>query len=147
MQSINSLPITKEDEELAQASIDIIKKLFKKNFHGVGAALRTKAGKIYTAVHLEANVGRIAVCAEAIVLGKAISEGEKEFDTVVAALHTDEGEADICSPCGMCRELMTDYNKNIKVIVKNEGKLFKCEMLSLLPGKFQNAYEMSYTDS
>ena len=130
-----SLPITKEDEELAQAAKDKIKKLFKKDFHGVGAALRTKAGKVYTAVHLEASVGRIAVCAEAIALGKAISEGETEFDTVVAAIYLDGGKIEICSPCGMCRELMTDYSKDIKVIVEDEGKLFKCEMKNMLPMK------------
>ena len=116
IKGINLLSLTKEDEELAQASIDVIKKFFKKQFHAVGAALRTKGGKIYSAVHLEGALGRTSVCAEAIVLGKAISEGEKEFDTVVAALHHDDGKVEICSPCGMCRELMTDYEKDIKVI-------------------------------
>ncbi|XP_055355827.1 blasticidin-S deaminase-like [Paramacrobiotus metropolitanus] len=133
---ITPLTVTPADEELAQASIDIIEILFKPNFHAVGAALRTKSGKLYTAVHLEAGIGRIAVCAEAIVLGKAISEGETEFDAIVAALHQDDGKVNVCSPCGMCRELLTDYQKDIDVILLENGKLLKCKMMDLLPLKY-----------
>jgi cytidine deaminase len=57
------------DLELIEAARSIIRERFKPNFHHVGAALRTQSGQIFAAVHLEANVGRIAVCAEAIALG------------------------------------------------------------------------------
>jgi cytidine deaminase len=84
---MEALPITVEDEQLIKAAKDTIRKFYKYGKHHIGAALRTKSGKIFTAVHLEANVGRVAVCAEAIVIGKAISEGEHEFDTIVAVRH------------------------------------------------------------
>ena len=38
-------------------------------------------------MHVEANVGRITVCGEAMAIGKSISEGDHEFDTIVAVAH------------------------------------------------------------
>ena len=73
---MNTLPLTAENEQLVEKAKEVIAKYYQLNKHHVGAALRTKSGKVFTAVHLEANVGRVAVCAEAIALGKAISEGE-----------------------------------------------------------------------
>ena len=102
---MESLPITPEDEDLIARAREIIDRLFVPGRHHVGAAVRTASGRVYAAVHLEANVGRIAVCAEAVALGKAISEGERAFDTVVAVLRTDDAPDPprVVSPCGMCR--------------------------------------------
>ena len=134
------LPITVEDGQLIKAAKDTIRKFYKYGKHHVGAALRTKSGKIFTAVHLEANVGRVAVCAEAIVIGKAISEGEDEFDTIVAVGHPEPDEQDreirVVSPCGLCRELISDYGADVKVIFSDNDKVKKCAILDLLPYKF-----------
>jgi cytidine deaminase len=137
---MKTLPITKQDQELIEAAKRVISKYYQHNKQEIGAALLTKSGRIFTAVHLGANVGRIAVCAEAIVIGKAISEGEKEFDTVVAVKHPDPVDADqeirVASPCGMCRELISDYGRDIKVIFAEQGKIKKCHVLELLPAKY-----------
>ena len=81
---MKTFPITKEDKKLIDEATNIINKYHKHNKHNVGAAVKTSSGKIFSAVHLEANIGRIAVCAEPIAMGKAISEGENKFDTIVA---------------------------------------------------------------
>jgi cytidine deaminase len=39
-------------------------------------------------------------------------------------------------PCGMCRELISDYGKNIDVIIPYNDKLVKCNVLELLPEKY-----------
>lgn len=139
-EKMKTLAITFEDEQLIKAAKDIISKYYKHGKHHVGAALRTKSGKIFTAVHLEANVGRAAVCAEAIVIGKAISEGENEFDTIVAVRHPNPHEQNqkirIVSPCGICRELISDYGADVKVIFSGNGEVKKCVILDLLPHKF-----------
>ena len=109
---MRTLPITIEDEQLIKAAKDTILKYYKYGKHHIGAALRTKSDKIFTAVHLEANVGRVDVCAEAIVIGKAISEGENEFETIVAVRHPNPDEQNqeikVVSPCGICRELISE---------------------------------------
>lgn len=61
-------PIELNDKELIENARSIIIKRFKENYHHVGAALRTKSGKVFSSVHLEAYVGRVAVCAEAIAI-------------------------------------------------------------------------------
>jgi len=139
---MKTLPITIEDEQLIKAAKDTVLKYYKYRKHHIGAALRTKSGKIFTAVHLEANVGRVAVCAEAIVIGKAISEGENEFDTIVAVRHPNPNEQNleirVVSPCGICRELISDYGADIKVIFSDNNEVKKCVVSDLVPYKFKH---------
>jgi cytidine deaminase len=137
---VNTLPLTEADAQLIAEAQSVIARLYRPGKHHVGAALRTRSGKVFTAVHLEANVGRVAVCAEAIVLGKAISEGERDFATIVAVRRArpDEPEREIAvvSPCGICRELISDYGPDTQVIFVEGGAVKKCAVLDLLPGKY-----------
>jgi cytidine deaminase len=139
---MNLLPITDEDIELIEAARCLIKRLYKQRKHHIAAALRTAHGEIYTAVHLEAHVGRVAVCAEAAVLCKAVSEGETKLDTIVAVRHPMHNEPDqeikVVSPCGMCRELLSDYAANLKVIFNENGKPKKAFLHELLPSKYDH---------
>ncbi|CAH1195846.1 Blasticidin-S deaminase [Paenibacillus auburnensis] len=132
--------ISIEDQTLVASAKEIIRKRYAWERHHVSAALRTKTGEIFTAVHLEANLPRVSVCAEAMVIGKAISEGYQEFDTIVAVRHPDPDSEDreikVVSPCGMCRELIADYAKDCKVIVPAEGTLAKVDILELLPLRY-----------
>lgn len=132
--------ITNEDIQLINNAKKTIKELYKEGKHHVGAAIRTRSGKIYSAVHLEAYIGRVSVCAEAVVLGKAISEGECDFDTIVAVRHPDLSEEaqeiEVVSPCGMCRELISDYGPEINVILKKDNQYIKVKVSELLPEKY-----------
>lgn len=135
------MTIEQTDLELIKAAQDTIKRLYKDGKHHIGAAVRTKTGKIYSAVHLEAYIGRVSVCAEAIVLGKAISEGESEFETIVAVRHPDQDEInqniEVVSPCGICRELISDYGTEIQVILKVGEEHIKKNIRGLLPDKYK----------
>ena len=107
----------------------------------VGAALRTRSGRVFTGVHLEATVGRIAICAEAIAIGRAATEaGDTEIDTIVAVYHpSDRANADIrvVAPCGMCRELISDYSSDAMVIMPAKaGGTKKRSIQDLLPDKY-----------
>lgn len=120
------------DRKLIEEARSIIAKHFREDYHHVGAALRTKSGKIFSAVHLEAYVGRIAVCAEAIAIGMAAAAGDTEIETIVAV----NREGQIVSPCGMCRELISDYAPSCKVIITEEEIVTVSE---LLPRKYQRS--------
>ena len=135
---MKTFPITKEDKKLIDEATNIINKYHKHNKHNVGAAVKTSSGKIFSAVHLEANIGRIAVCAEPIAMGKAISEGENKFDTIVAVGYSGtrgRKKIQVIEPCGMCRELVTDYALNAKVIIPKGRGVEKVYMRDLLPHK------------
>jgi cytidine deaminase len=123
-------PVDLSDEKLIEEARCIISKRFKENYHHVGAALRTKSGKIFSAVHLEAYVGRVAVCAEAIAIGMAAAKGDTEIETIVAV----DRQEQVVSPCGICRELISDYAPRCKVIIA-EGE--STTINELLPRKYQ----------
>lgn len=124
--------LSQQDTELLEQARSIIKERFKQDWHHVGAALRTRSGKTFAAVHLEANVGRIAVCAEAIAIGMAAAAGDTEIETIVAVNRRGE----VVAPCGMCRELISDYSPEAQVIMPSpEGEIF-IPVCQLLPNKY-----------
>lgn len=125
--------LNEKDRALVAAAREIIAKRFKEDYHHVGAALRTKSGKVYSAVHLEAYIGRISVCAEAVALGMAAADGDTQIDTIVAV----DRRGEVVSPCGMCRELVLDYSRDAKVIVIGANGEESMPMASLLPQKYQ----------
>jgi cytidine deaminase len=133
--------ISPVDIELIEAAKDIIRLRYRPDWHTVGAAVRMRSGRVYTGVHLEANVGRVAVCAEAIAIGKAVSDGDEEIGTIVAVCHPRPESADrairVVAPCGMCRELIADYGANAKVIVPNGEEVATVQISELLPGRYR----------
>jgi cytidine deaminase len=128
-----------DDRELIEAAARAIGSRFKPNWHVVGAALRTRTGEIVTGIHLEASVGRIAVCAEAIALGRAATElGSTEIDTIVAVYHAVDGAIRVVAPCGMCRELISDYAPDARVIIPAPGDTVCVEQVQkLLPVRYR----------
>lgn len=134
--------LSDEDLFLIDTARAAIRTRYRPNWHVVGAALRTRSGRVFTGVHLEANVGRIAVCAEAVALGRAATEaGDTEVDTIVAVYHPPPTAADqtprMVAPCGMCRELIADYAPNARVLVPGEdGRPVALPVATLIPGKY-----------
>lgn len=127
--------ITESDRNL----IEIALKCLNDNFddgvynHTVGCALLCKNGKIYKGVNCDGIHGS---CAEYITMGIAISNGEREFDTIVA-VH-DKAPNCVVSPCGNCRQMLFEYCPDIKVIVNDEnGNLTKVTAKDLLPFAWQ----------
>ncbi len=134
--------LRKADNELVAAAIAAIKQRYRYDWQEVGAALRTRSGKIFTGVNLDAYLGRMAVCAEAVALGRAFVDlGDTGIDTIVAVRHPDPDEKDqsiaVVSPCGACRELIFDYDRNARVIVPNGRSAAVVPIADLLPNKYR----------
>lgn len=123
-------------QQLVCKAQQIIRERFAEGRHHVGAALRTASGRVFTAVHLEATVGRIDVCAEAVALGMAAAAGETEVVTVVAV----DRAGHVVSPCGMCRELISDYSPGAQVIVPGADGPVVTTISSLLPNKYRSRW-------
>lgn len=126
-----------DDDELIKAAMAAIASRYKPDWHVVGAALRLRSGELVTGIHLDASVGRIAVCAEAIALGRAATEhGSTEVESIVAVRHSRTGTISVVAPCGMCRELISDYAPHARVLVPDEQQEFVVRPISeLLPVK------------
>ncbi len=127
------LCLSEKDTALLESARAIIKSRHKKFWHVIGAALRTRSGRVFSAVHIEAGVGRIAVCAEAIAIGMAATAGDTEIESIVA-VHAD---GTIAAPCGMCRELILDYSPAALVIVPGEREGVVVPIESLIPNKYK----------
>lgn len=98
----------------------------------VGAALRTKTGRLFTGVNVENAAYPHTMCAERVAIFKAVSEGEQEFEVIAVA--TDNGG----SPCGGCRQVMAEFGLDTLVLIANgKGKLLKeTTVKELLPEAF-----------
>lgn len=98
----------------------------------VGAALRTRSGRIYTGCNVENAAFPTSICAERVAIFKAVSEGEKEFD-VIAVVTANGG-----SPCGSCRQVMAEFGLDTLVLISDTGGhlLRETSVAKLLPGAF-----------
>lgn len=105
------------------------------NYH-VGAALRTKSGRIFTGVNVENAAYPTTMCAERVAIYKAVSEGELEFD-VIAVVTSNGG-----SPCGGCRQVMAEFGLETVVLIGNgAGEILEETTVNgLLPGAFTPAH-------
>ena len=133
--------LSDRDHELIAAATQAITQRYRNDWQEVGAALRTRDGRVYTGVNLDAYLGRMAVCAEAVALGRAVTEtGETGIETIVAVRHPEPLEPDrsirVVSPCGSCRELIWDYDRNARVIVPTANGPAVSAIGELLPNKY-----------
>ena len=98
----------------------------------VGAALRTKSGRIFTGCNVESAAYPTSMCAERVAVFKAVSEGEREFE-VIAVVTSNGG-----SPCGGCRQVLAEFGLDTIVLIADEqGRLVQeTSVGGLLPGAF-----------
>ena len=91
----------------------------------VGAALRTRGGKIYTGICIDVACG-IGFCAEHSAVAEMLKARETEIVAVVAV-----NRKVILPPCGRCRELMFQINcKNASTqVLLSEGRVVKLRKL------------------
>ena len=136
----------KAERELIAAATAAIKQRYRDDWQEVGAALRTRSGEIFTGVNLDAYLGRMAVCAEAVALGRAFVDlGDDGIAMIVAVRHPPPGAKDqtisVVSPCGACRELIFDYDPKARVIVPNGRAAAVVPIAELLPNKYSRGPE------
>lgn len=99
----------------------------------VGAAIETADGKVYTGCNVENASYTPTCCAERVALFKAVSEGKKRFKRVAIA----GGSSKICSPCGVCRQVLVEFAKDLEVIMSNsKGKAEVSSLAELLKKPF-----------
>jgi len=133
--------LSEQDNALIEAAREAIRKRYRNDWQEVGAAMRTRSGQLLTGVNLDAYLGRMAVCAEAVALGRAVTDlGETGIDIIVAVRHPKPSEADqtiaVVSPCGACREMIWDYDRNARVIVPSKNGPVIVSISELLPNKY-----------
>lgn len=101
---------------------------------GVGAAILTKDGKVYRGCNIENAAYSMCNCAERTAIFKAYSEGDRDFQLLAVVADTDRP----CSPCGACRQVISELcPKDMKVVLTNlKGEIKELTVEELLPGAF-----------
>jgi cytidine deaminase len=79
--------------------------------YAVGAAVKTRSGKIYTGCNIENAAYPTGVCAERVAIFKAVSEGERELVSLAVVT------SNVGSPCGACRQAFSEFAADDAVIV------------------------------
>lgn len=102
------------------------------NFY-VGAAVLTSDNKSYTGCNVESSSYSLTICAERNAIFKAISEGEREFKAIAVAGDNE----DFISPCGACRQVISDICGEIDIVLVNaNGEYIVKKTSELLPFAF-----------
>ena len=128
-----------EDIRLLEIAQTLLARVWVHGRHEVATALRAADGKIYTGVHLEGSCRRSSICAEGVALGTARAGLEPGspllIDTVVSVQIKPAGQFRIIAPCGVCRELLSDYSPETKIWITAETGIIAVAALDLLPHK------------
>ena len=102
----------------------------------VGAALLCKDGKVYLGANVENSSYPLCMCAERNALYNAMMDGYKKEDFLALAIVADTDEA--CSPCGACRQVISElFPKEGKIYLSNlKGAFKETNIAELLPFAF-----------
>ena len=102
----------------------------------VGAALLCKDGKVFAGANVENSSYPLCMCAERNALYNALMNGYKKDDFVALAIVADTEEP--CSPCGACRQVISElFPKERKIYLANlHGALKETNIKELLPFAF-----------
>lgn len=131
------------DKELITAALNAMEKAYAPySGYKVGAALLCKNGKLFTGCNIENASYTPTVCAERTAFFKAVSEGEREFEKIAVVGGKDGNVTDTFMPCGVCRQVMTEFCKaDFTVLVaKSADEYCSFTLEQLLPHSFSDKY-------
>ena len=97
----------------------------------VGAVVLTKEGNVYKGTNIENSSFGATCCAERVALFNAITNGERDFESI-----TVYSKNKLPFPCGICRQVLADFNENMKVIVATDCESREFALKELLPNFF-----------
>lgn len=125
-----------DDNALVQAAIDAARAAYAPySGYRVGAALLGADGVIYGGCNIENASYPVTICAERVALVKAVSVGVQRF-TAIAVVTRDAG-----SPCGMCRQMLSEFAPFLRVILADDAGTvhYVGTLQDLLPRQFTPA--------
>lgn len=85
----------------------------------VAAAILTKKGNIYTGICLD-TASTLGICAERNAIFNMLTNGESKIEKIVCVM----SNGNVGTPCGACRELIMQLDKdskNIQILIDKNG--------------------------
>lgn len=133
--------VKKEDisiiEQMIEEAIYVRKNAYSPYSHfQVGACLQGLDGKLYTGCNIENASFSATNCAERTAFFKAVSQGVKKFSRIVIVGGKENGNLELCPPCGICRQVMMEFcnPEKFEIILATSTKEYQVYLLKqLLP--------------
>ena len=125
-------------KELISAALEARKNSYSPySGYSVGAALLCKDGSIFTGCNIENASYGATMCAERTALFGAVATGHRDFEAI-AIVGGKGDEADLPYPCGICRQVLSEFCDNdFKVIVaRSENDYVEYTLGEMLPCSF-----------
>ena len=82
----------------------------------VGAAVLTRAGRVYSGCNVENSTYGATICAERSAIAAMVAAGDR--DPVACVVVT--GGRTPGSPCGICRQVLAEFARDMKVLLLAE---------------------------
>jgi len=126
-------PLLITDEQLLQKANEIRERAYAP-YSGfkVGAALLCADGTVFTGINIENAAFGPSICAERTAFFKAISEGYRDFAKIAVTC-----DKEYCSPCGVCRQVMSEHAPDLEILMGNlQGTFKSVSIRDLLPQGF-----------
>jgi homotetrameric cytidine deaminase len=102
----------------------------------VGAALLAADGRVVTGGNVENASYGLTICAERAAVCRALAEGLRELVAVAVAAPE---RAVTASPCGACRQVLSEFGPELTVVYRLRGELVAQPLSELLPAAFELA--------
>jgi cytidine deaminase len=100
----------------------------------VGAALITPTGEIFSGCNIENASFGATVCAERVALFTAMAAGHRRLAALAIIADTPEP----APPCGLCRQVLAEFNPDCVIIMANlAGAQRSANLNELLPLAFR----------
>lgn len=100
----------------------------------VGACLLSEDGRMFTGCNVENASYGLTNCAERTAVFKAVSEGCRAFTAIAIA-----GKGTEPWPCGACRQVLSEFCKDMPVYITWDGNTAEVMLSELLPHSFSPA--------
>ncbi|HMG98837.1 MAG TPA: cytidine deaminase [Gaiellales bacterium] len=100
----------------------------------VGAVLIAEDGRAFEGVNVENGSIGLTICAERSACVRAVSEGVRAFTAIGVATHES---ARTGSPCGACRQFLSEFGLALRVVYLREGEVVAEPLSALLPAAFE----------
>ncbi len=119
-------------------ALQILKNTIKKAYcpysnFPVAALIVSKKGEYTTGVNVENASFGLTVCAERIAMFNFIANGFSNPSTLFLYAPTE----DFTPPCGACRQVLSEFNPEMEIVIFNKEENFTSYKLSnLLPQSF-----------
>lgn len=126
-----------DKKQLVKEAVDARSLSYSPYSHfAVGAAVLTKDGKVFKGANIENSSYPLCMCAERNALYNAMLHGYSKKDFVALALSADTDTP--CSPCGACRQVISElFPKDGTIIMSNlKGDIQETNIEELLPFAF-----------